>query len=133
MERLADEDGIDRVVRERDSVRAARKRLRLGDDALEHGPHPVQRLNRDHAREARDELPRQLPRARCQVEHDCVGRELEGVDCGLGVPGPATLVILGRVLEAAREVPQTPARRKARLSRSISRAITRRCTSCVPS
>ena len=133
MEGLADEDRIDRVVGERDGVRAARNRLGLRHDPLQHRPHAVERLDRDHPREPTDELPRQLPRAGSQVEHDRVRRKLERVQRRLGVAGPPTLVRLGRALEAAREVGQTPARRKARLSRSISRAITRRCTSCVPS
>ena len=133
MEGLADEDRVDRVVGERDRVRAARSRLGLRDDALQHRPHAVERLDRDHPREPADELPRQLSSAGCQVEHDRVRGKLESVERRLGIAGPATLVRLGRALEAAREVGQTPARRKARLSRSISRAITRRCTSCVPS
>ena len=133
VERLADEHRIDRRILERDRVSAALQRLGLGNDALEHGPHPVQRLDRDHAGEAGDELPRQLPGTGRQVEHDRVGREIEGVESRLRVPRPSTLVGLGGALEAAREVAQTPERRKARLSRSISRAITSRCTSCVPS
>ena len=58
---------------------------------------------------------------------------IEGLESRLRVSRPSTLVCLSSVLEAARELVQTPARRNARLSRSISRAITRRCTSWVPS
>ena len=110
------------------------ERLGLGDDPFEDGAHPVERLDREHAREPGDELPRQLPGAGGEVEYDRIGRQADGVERRLGVARPSMLVRLGRALEAAASSSlHTPARRKARLSRSISRAITRRCTSCVPS
>ena len=68
VEGLGAEDGVDRAVRERDLLGAAGKRLRLGDGALEQGPHPGQRLDRDDVREMPDEQPGQLAGARGEVE-----------------------------------------------------------------
>ena len=135
MERLPDEDGIDGVVLERDLVGGPAERLRLGHDALEHGPHPRQRLDREHTRESRHELPRQLAGAGGEVEHDCVRWQVDGVERRLRVARtPSSYSSAMRPKLPARSVIYpTPARRNARLSRSISRAITRRWTSCVPS
>ena len=94
-----------------------------------------------------DQLPRQLAGAGGEVEHDRVRSEPSE-----SIAARRTDAELSRVRRAVRartavrtrpaEAPgaasvrviyPTPARRNARLSRSISRAITSRCTSCVPS
>jgi hypothetical protein len=102
VKRLADEDHVDRVVGERDAVRAARKRFGLRHNPPQYRPHAVERLDRNDPREPADELPRQLPRAGSEIEHDGVRRQIDGVERRLGVPGPPSFVRLGRAIEAAR-------------------------------
>ena len=43
-------------------------RVRAGKGGLELGAHLVERLDRDHAMPERDERPRELPRARAEID-----------------------------------------------------------------
>ncbi len=145
VEGLGAEDGVDRIVGKRNLLGGAGERLRLGDGALEQGPHPGQRLDRDDAGEVTHQHPCQLAGAGGEVEHlGAVGQAKRG-DRLLGPAGPTALVPLGGAVEARRErrLPRrqsaraaavyASAWRKTRVSRSISRAITRRWISWVPS
>ena len=69
VERLPDRDRVDGRVRERDRLRAAGERLGLRHDALEQRAHRVARLDGDDGGAEGDELARQLPGARGEIEH----------------------------------------------------------------
>ena len=73
MERLSGERSVDRRVREGDLLGPAGERLRLGYDPLENRTHPVERLDRDHARIAAHQHARELPRAGAEIEHRRIG------------------------------------------------------------
>ena len=104
MERLADEDCVDRAVVERDRLGGAVERRRLGHDALEHGAHLGQRLDREHVRIAAHKLARQLAGAGGEVEDDGVPGEPDRVERGLRVARPPALVLLRRKAEAPRQL-----------------------------
>src|SRR5205807_7795381 len=71
--------------------------------------HPLHRLDRDHSRPERHEHPRELPRARREIDHRAArpDRELPSqvVDRLLGEPGPPPLVGLSTDVEPNRRRP----------------------------
>ncbi len=69
VEGLGCEDGVNGVVRQRDRLSGARESLRPRHDLVQHGPHLVVGLDRDHAGKARDERAREFSRPGSQIEH----------------------------------------------------------------
>src|SRR5439155_10101762 len=101
VEGLRHGDGVDRSVLARDGLRGPGEHLDARDGPLELGAHPVDRLDRDHARPRGYEEPRQLPSAGAEIEDrpprsqaepldevldrlGCVARSEALVACGAG-------------------------------------------------
>ena len=92
------------AVGERDRLGGAGERFDARDGPLELRAHRVDRLDGDDARSQRDELARELARARGEVEHVAPGPDAEPLgDPGhrlVRITGPCPLVDLGGGREA---------------------------------
>src|SRR5581483_2309648 len=98
---LRGEDGVDRRVGERDRLGGAGTRVGLGYDPLEHRPHRVERLDRDHMRVATGEHLRELSGAGPEIENGGSPAERQQLEDAVGVRRTC-LVVLGRdAIEAA--------------------------------
>src|SRR5580765_5025902 len=134
VERLAGEHAVDLAVRERDLLRGARAHVRFGNALREDRAQLVERLDGDDVRVPVRKRAGELARAGAEVEHSRVVADRQQVEDARRPAGPPTVVLGRRAVETARLLAQlTPARRNARFSFSISRAITSRCTWFVPS
>ena len=125
---------VDLRVAERDLLRGARADVRFGNALREDRAQLVERLDGDDVRVPVGERARELAGAGAEVEHGRVVVDRQQVEDSRR-PARAAAVVLGRrAMKAAGLLAQpTPARRNARFSFSISRAITSRCTWFVPS
>ena len=140
MEGLADEHCIDARIRQRNRLRRTGNRLAVGDPR----PHRIVGLDRNDTGETLRQLVREPARAGGEVDGAGVRPELErllhAVERHLRVVGTDAVVELGYAAEAACErnvsrhaFQPTLSSRNARFSLSISRAITSRWISFVPS
>ena len=130
VERLADDDGIDRMVRQRDRLGRAFDRLGDGQHLLELGPHLRDWLDRDQLRAGPNELSGQLAGPRCEIEYAAPRADRKLGDQPLDrlgrVLGPTPLVCVGPrreplrrrlVDDHARTVPAATRRRRSRFLR----------------
>ena len=96
VERLSDDDRVDRSIGQRDRLGGALEDLDAGNGRLERGPHARNRLDRHDLDAERREQPRHLARARCEVEHPLARAEPAAPDdaatAAVGIGGPAPLV-----------------------------------------
>ena len=99
VERLSDDDRVDRSIGQRDRLGGALEDLDAGNGRLERGPHARNRLDRHDLDAERSEETRHLAGARREVEHALARAELQHLDQmrdrGVGVGGTAPLVGLG--------------------------------------
>ena len=144
-ERLRSREPVERLARRR---RHRRRRPRAGSRPRSRRAPPP-RARRARARPASPPAARPRARARiaaraaasaCRCRRRGRARRRPAAGRRRRAPPPRSPAApartpppRGRSCRARSVIYPTPARRKARLSRSISRAITRRCTSCVPS
>ena len=102
VEGLGGEDGVDRVICERDLLGCTGEGFDLWTERHEQVTHRLGRLHGNHAVEPRDEETCELARARPELEHVRRGGEAGSVH-GIGRPTrPAALVVLGPAVKAAR-------------------------------